>query len=57
MYTQGYTTKSIKGGRLMVMNNVTVHFIDAIVTAIRDKNVDFDRRVNLWATVMCSATN
>ena len=39
----------------MIMKNVTVNFTDDIVTAIRDKNVDFDRRVNLWATVMCKA--
>ena len=39
----------------MIMKNVKVNFADAIVDAIRDKNVDFDRRVNLWATVMCQA--
>lgn len=39
----------------MIMKNVTVNFTDDIVAAIRDKNVDFDRRVNLWATVMCRA--
>lgn len=39
----------------MIMKNITVSFTDEIVAAIRDKNVDFDRRVNLWATVMCKA--
>lgn len=37
----------------MNMKNVTVHFTDDIVAAIRDKNVDIDRRANLWGTIMC----
>ena len=37
----------------MNMKNVTVHFTDDIVAAIRDKNVDIDRRANLWGRTMC----
>lgn len=37
----------------MNMKNVTVHFTDDIVAAIRDKNVDIDRRANLWGNIMC----
>lgn len=36
----------------MNMKNVTVHFTDDIVAAIRDKNVDIDRRANLWGEIM-----
>lgn len=39
----------------MNMKNVTVHFTDNIVAAIRDKNVAIDRRANLWGEIMkCS---
>ena len=36
----------------MNMKNVTVNFTDDIVAAIEDKNVDIDRRANLWGTIM-----
>lgn len=40
----------------MNMKNVTVHFTDDIVAAIRDKNVDIDRRANLWGRTMCHSS-
>ena len=39
----------------MAMKNITFVFKDEIVNAIRDKSVDLDRRINLWATMMCAA--